>query len=594
MAKDVIGMVLNDTYRVERLLAEGGMGSVYLATHARLLNKRFAVKVLKGKARNNSLYLRFRREAEIATQLGHPHIVDVLDFNEMPDGHPYLVMEYLEGETLSSRLRSKFPLSVDQTVTILEQVASGLQAAHEIGVIHRDIKPANIFLLGERDGPIQCKILDFGVSKIRDSAQALTLTNMLVGTFNYMSPEQAVGGSHEVDATTDIFALGTLTFFLLSKRLPFVADGPAKVLENVLRHQPDFDLLPESLRPIVGRALAKKKEDRYQRVQDFIAELKVAVRAARESDRLPAVPTAPDDPLPMTRAITASYGDEGRTLATVADAPRSRGLSDEVPLSPAATRDEASTGAGHTVPDGSTALGASHIDPDKRKTLPDAAPAERDAAVTLPDLGPVVAPSEPVDTQTGRVTKPLPAQVAPRSVMEAPTYRSQSRRPLLVLGALFALLGCIALGVYLLLPANDGARAAAVDATATESASADAALGADSAVANIRADAGRSPATPKVVRPKVVSTSKVAKPKAAKPKASRRSVKRAARRVRGHGAKRTKAPKPSARVEPPAKKSGLKSPSFDAPPAKPTRKPPAKKKRDETLGERIPGLDTAS
>jgi len=126
--------------------------------------------------------LRFRREAEIATKLGHPNIIDVLDFNQMPDGHPYIVMEYLEGENLTRRLIRSKRLLVPETIALMGQVGGGLQAAHDIGVVHRDIKPDNIFLVGALDGPIHCKILDFGISKIRNSRPVLTRANALIGT----------------------------------------------------------------------------------------------------------------------------------------------------------------------------------------------------------------------------------------------------------------------------------------------------------------------------------------------------------------------------------------------------------------------------
>ena len=173
-----VGSVLRDTYEIVSLLGKGGMGAVFLARHLRLKGKQVAIKVLLNSASlNPELYARFQREAEIASQLGHPNIVEVLDFDTLPDGTPFLVMEYLRGESLEQRLE-RGPIPLAETLGLTRQVGSALQAAHRAGIIHRDLKPANVFLVPTDSGGVvgeRVKLLDFGISKMVDS-QTLQLS----------------------------------------------------------------------------------------------------------------------------------------------------------------------------------------------------------------------------------------------------------------------------------------------------------------------------------------------------------------------------------------------------------------------------------
>lgn len=328
MARSLVGQVLNDTYELEEQLAEGGMAAIYLASHRRLPHKRFAVKVLGSLASDQNLVRRFQREAAVIAQLEHPHIVEVVDFNEMPDGRPYLVMQHLAGQSLSARLRDGPPLTTEALLTILAQIASALQAAHEIGVVHRDVKPANIFLLEREEPALFAKVLDFGVSKLLDSEDSLTHGNMLLGTFEFMSPEQAMGGSDEVDATSDIFSLGTLAYYLLTGRLPFPGSNPPRLLAAIRHMEPDLGPLPTAARPVVARALAKEKAPRYQEATTFVRELTAAILADPEgSERLRVVRTQSYD----QRSAMSAMGTDQAGLAfsqleeTEVDAP---GISD--------------------------------------------------------------------------------------------------------------------------------------------------------------------------------------------------------------------------------------------------------------------------
>src|SRR5215475_10242314 len=191
-----VGSVIAGTYKIEALLGRGGMGAVFLASHQRLAGKQVAIKIL-------------HTEVEVAAKLNHPNIVGVIDYNIAPDGTPYLVLDYLQGETLAQRI-ARGPLPLDQVVSIVRQVGSALAAAHRAGIVHRDLKPQNVFLVPtEVDGRMVeiAKVLDFGISKIRGSQTVKTQDSALLGTPQYMAPEQATGQHASVDERTDAVAL---------------------------------------------------------------------------------------------------------------------------------------------------------------------------------------------------------------------------------------------------------------------------------------------------------------------------------------------------------------------------------------------------
>ena len=282
---NLIGRVLHDSHRVIRLVGRGGMGDVYEAVHIRLKKRRFAIKVLHSRMADNTiLYARFRQEAEIASELGHPNIVAVTDFYTTDDELPCMVMEYLEGEDLGSRLERDDRLAPADVLSIVEQVGSALQAVHDRGVVHRDIKPANIFLVDNPDA-VQVKVLDFGISKIHDSTMALTSAETVLGTPHYMSPEQALGGSEGVDHRTDIFALATITYQALSGKLPFGGPSLPSVINNICNKQPvpiteQVEGLEPAVQDALSHAMAKDAKDRTAQVSDFVRELAAALEHA--------------------------------------------------------------------------------------------------------------------------------------------------------------------------------------------------------------------------------------------------------------------------------------------------------------------------
>src|SRR5215831_2781309 len=274
----LVGKILGETYQVVRLIGRGGMGAIYEAAHARLQGKRYAIKVLTAQlGERPDLLARFRREAEIASQLGHEHIVEVHDF-DLADGQAYMVMELLEGEDLAARLAARGAMDVASVWRIAEQVVSALDAAHRAHVVHRDLKPQNIFLCrrGGRDDYV--KVLDFGVSKVLDSASVVTREHTLVGTPFYMSPEQAEGKVKEIDWRTDVFALGAILWELFTGSMAFAAPSFSVALYKVcFVDPPDVHTLRPDVPPAVSlvlrRALAKERQLRTPTVTDVLSEL---------------------------------------------------------------------------------------------------------------------------------------------------------------------------------------------------------------------------------------------------------------------------------------------------------------------------------
>ncbi len=248
----------------------GAMGEVYEAQHVRLPGH-FAVKLLLPELQGNQdAFARFCREAEIMSQLRHPNIVQIFDFNVAPDARPYFVMEYLQGRDLEARLRVG-PLSLPAVTRIVGAVSSALALAHAHGVVHRDLKPANIFLAtvdGQTDELV--KVLDFGISKVRAAAAQISRAVDLLGTPSYMAPEQARGQTDAIDGRTDQFALATIAYRMLTGQDPFQGDDTAAVLYQVVHEDPPplSMFLPPgwdtaALQTVLDRALAKRPEQRF-------------------------------------------------------------------------------------------------------------------------------------------------------------------------------------------------------------------------------------------------------------------------------------------------------------------------------------------
>jgi serine/threonine protein kinase len=311
----LIGQTLRGTYRILAALDQGGMGLVFEAEHTRL-RRRVAVKVLARHLTTDAQALaRFNREAEIISQLEHPHIVQILDFDTTEQGEPYIVMELLKGESLSDRLERDGCLPIEDAGRIAHQVASGLFAAHQASVIHRDLKPANIFLSNTPGQGRVVKLLDFGISKRMGGGRSLTGEFDVLGTPDYMAPEQALGKTASVDHRGDQYALAVIAFEMLSGQTPFSGDDLVEVLQKVVSAAvPPIERFAPHVSPLVGvvlnRGLEKDPAARYPTVLDFALAfsaacedcLPVPASAALGSARtVPASgPTSPAPPMHPT------------------------------------------------------------------------------------------------------------------------------------------------------------------------------------------------------------------------------------------------------------------------------------------------------
>jgi serine/threonine protein kinase len=299
-----LGQVVNGTYRVEKLLGSGGMADVYLVHHTRL-PRAFALKLLhRHVASQIGVLERFQQEADILAKLRHRHIVDIIDCNRTEDGQPFLVMEYIEGETLSSFLRRAGPLSVPVALHLCAQIGEGLTAAHREGVIHRDLKPSNIFLDKNGGYPNFVKILDFGIAKVVVGAQPLTVLSAgIMGTPGYMSPEQAMG--QMVDPRSDQFALALILHEMLSGRPVFYGpDDTALAILSRILHEPAPPLPQPWLNGVVQRALSKSPSDRYPTIAEFIA----AIGASSQTIHAHAPPPPPTPPTYGAGELSLRHG----------------------------------------------------------------------------------------------------------------------------------------------------------------------------------------------------------------------------------------------------------------------------------------------
>lgn len=288
-AKDrLVGAVILEQYRIDGVLGDGGMGVVYSARHVRDA-RRYAVKVLRAEySDEEDLVKRFQQEAEAVRDIRHPNIIEVFQFGTLEDGSRFFVMEYLEGRSLGQLLAAqprrpgrerRRALPEALTIHIAEQICSGLAAAHERGIVHRDMKPDNIHLIRRGEDDSFVKILDFGIAKVQGSKSARTRTGSVFGTPHYMSPEQA-SGERDIDARTDIYALGVLLYEMTTGKVPFDADNLMGILTAHLYHppvppreHPEAEGLSRGLEAIILKALSKRREHRYATMRDLREDL---------------------------------------------------------------------------------------------------------------------------------------------------------------------------------------------------------------------------------------------------------------------------------------------------------------------------------
>ena len=284
--------LLANRYFIEKRLGRGAMGQVYLARDKNLGTRRVAVKTVRQDILNSEdlqegeTIARFEREAMSAASVNHPNIVDVTDFGESAEGVFYLVMEYVEGETLHRLLRREGTLPVKRAVKLLRQIADGVEAAHDAGILHRDLKPANIFIMNKgKSGDGFIKVGDFGLAKIVNqtvtdaSSNATPSSRGIIGTPEFMSPEQ-MQPELGVDVRADVYALGTIAYLMLGGRTPFVGDLMQLVMQKIMHTPPPLSSLrsdvSRDVERVIMRALEIEPAKRSKSVGEWIAELEAA------------------------------------------------------------------------------------------------------------------------------------------------------------------------------------------------------------------------------------------------------------------------------------------------------------------------------
>jgi serine/threonine protein kinase len=274
----LIGRVLADRYRVERLLGSGGMGSVYRAEHV-LMKKAVALKVLhREMTYHPEVVARFEREAVAAARIDHPNVAAAMDCGKLEDGSFYIVLEYVDGKSLRA-LIDEGPIALDRALGIAAQMSEGLAAAHAAGIVHRDLKPDNVMLVTQGGNQDFAKILDFGIAKVDgpegtpESQRALTRIGAVMGTAGYMSPEQALGQS--VDQRADMYAFGVVLYEMVAGRMPYVAEEAAQILAKQLTEPPAPlpGAAPAGLTSLIDKLLEKTPDNRVQSAAELSTEI---------------------------------------------------------------------------------------------------------------------------------------------------------------------------------------------------------------------------------------------------------------------------------------------------------------------------------
>ncbi len=279
----LLGQTLAGKYRIDERLSEGGMGAVYRGTHV-LMDKTVAIKVLRPSlAADEKIVARFSREARAASRISHPNALSVTDFGEDENGIVFLVMEFLSGKTLKEVIREEGPMPLARVTGIMLQIGGALEAAHAQGVVHRDLKSDNIMLIGTPAGDY-AKVLDFGIAKIKEPEgefdPGLTAPNLVIGTPQYMSPEQCSQAA-DIDARSDIYSFGVILYEMLVGHVPFTGESPTAIMMKHLQDPApsvldERDDLAPAIGRIVSRAMAKRPEERYQRIEELIEDLTIA------------------------------------------------------------------------------------------------------------------------------------------------------------------------------------------------------------------------------------------------------------------------------------------------------------------------------
>ncbi len=319
------------SYQIEEKLGQGGMATVYKGHHVRL-DRHVAIKVLHAVFKDDDSFLRrFTREAQVVARLEHPNIVPVYDFAEH-EGYPYLVMRFVQGETLKARL-SQGILSTKEIIRVASNIASGLDYAHQQGVLHRDIKPSNILLT--QGGGVY--IADFGLARITQSGESTMSQDMIMGTPQYISPEQAKGNT-ELDGRTDVYSFGIMVYEMVTGQVPFASDTGYSVIHSQIFDPPPLpsslnDKISPALETMLLKVLSKEPTERYATAGEFVAAFKAALEDAPSNIGPAGAAVLPDSTEKKTQAAAT---------AVLSPAPQ--------PTPPLPNLDDAPSSISHTAP----------------------------------------------------------------------------------------------------------------------------------------------------------------------------------------------------------------------------------------------------
>ena len=450
---DVVG-----NYRITEVLGEGGMGVVYLGSH-NLIGREAAIKVLLPSLSNKQdVVQRFFNEAKTTTSIKHPGIVEVFDFGYSDNGHAYIVMERLEGETLDHRIRRLGRLPAEKAISLFGQIGRALGAAHSLGVVHRDLKPANIYIVSDPDvaGGERAKILDFGIAKLRNAGNIgfKTASGQLMGAPDYMAPEQCLGAS-EVDQRGDLYALGCMLFHAVTGKPPYVAANFSEVLAaHVSKPAPRASQaapVPEPLDDLIYRLMSKSPDDRPQTTDEVVALLKAAsgakaggpiapppvpARSKPKSAPPPIPPSsrrtvmAPSQPPPVPSGPQATQLPAGvvDTASPLPPLPRPKAASSPppvpaVPKAPAHARTlytNPNDGAAAASPAGPSPASGPAPGPFNDPRLGRNAPAPGNPVLSVPGPSPQPASASGVAPVAAPMAAPVAAPAGPRGTMALP------------------------------------------------------------------------------------------------------------------------------------------------------------------------------
>ena len=287
---NLVGQVLDGRYQVERKVGEGGMSFVYLVKDV-ATKESYAIKVLSAAlSRDQNAMARLKREASLGMRLAHANVCHIIRLGETQDGLVYVVMPFVKGEVLSDRNNRKGTLSLDEVVPFVRDIAAGLHVAHELKIVHRDLKPENVMICKDTDGTERAVVMDFGLAKERRAdaeLQKLTATGIILGTPEFMSPEQLRG--KPLDARTDVYSLSLMTFEMLTGKLPFAGRTQQEMMIARLRNEPTPLRLalpgvefPEPVERVLLKAMSREADSRYSTAPEFAASLTQAA-AGRSS-----------------------------------------------------------------------------------------------------------------------------------------------------------------------------------------------------------------------------------------------------------------------------------------------------------------------